>query len=164
MTWRGGRLVAMELALFDEVGELLRGLLPPELGEIRQRSHRYGIKVWFGPAKPSREHYEAQVISARHAEGADVFALEVGFHAEHPDPAENERALGHLVTNAGRWKRALGRHATAGEFLGDRDDWRRLSETWADPDLSDPDVPIELATRLTDYITLLEPIRRSRQA
>ena len=28
-----------------------------------------------------------------------------------------------------------------------------------DPDLGDPDLPMELATRLADYITALEPLR-----
>ena len=47
----------------------------------------------------------------------------------------------------------------AGEFIDDRHGWQRLSETWPDPDLGDPDLPFELATRLTDYITALEPLR-----
>ncbi len=150
----------MELALFDEVGEVLRGLVPPELGEIRARSHRYGIKVWFGAAKPDREHYEAQVIAAHHVDEASVLALEIGFHVEHPNPDENEQVLARLIRESRRWRRALGAQAVAGPFLGRPDDWRRLSETWADPDMSDPDLPLELATRLTDYITVLEPIRR----
>ncbi len=150
----------MELALFDEVGEVLRGLVPAELGGIRERSHRYGIKVWFDAAKPDREHYEAQVIGAQHVEGANVLALEIGFHTEHPDPDENERVLARIIAESRRWRRALGTPAVAGPFLGPRDDWRRLSETWPDPDMSDPDLPLELATRLTDYITALEPIRR----
>jgi hypothetical protein len=151
----------MELPLFDEVGEVLRGLVPAELGEIRERSHRYGIKVWFDAAKPDREHYEAQVIGAQHVEDASTLALEVGFHAEHSDPEENEQVLARLVAESRRWRRALGVQAVAGPFLGRPDDWRRLSETWPDPDMSDPDLPLELATRLTDYITVLEPIRRA---
>ena len=150
----------MELALFDEVGEVLRGLVPAELGEIRERSHRYGIKVWFGEAKPGREHYEAQVIGAQHVEDASVLALEIGFHAEHPNPDDNEQVLARLIAESRRWRRTLGAQAVAGPFLGRPDDWRRLSETWPDPDMSDPDLPLELATRLTDYITVLEPIRR----
>lgn len=35
-----------------------------------------------------------------------------------------------------------------------------VGEVWfGDPDLGDPDLPIELAARLTDYITMLEPLR-----
>ena len=86
----------MDLQLFDEVGEVLRGLLPLELGELRTKHHRYGIKVWFGPAKPTREHYEAQVIGAKHVADATVLAIEVGYHAEHRDPADNERAIARL--------------------------------------------------------------------
>jgi len=149
----------VELQLFDEVGEVLRGLLPTELGVLRCKHHRYGIKVWFGPARPTREHYEAQVIGAKHVAGAKVLAVEIGFHAEHRDPADNERALAHLLAQGKRWRRVLGAHAVAGAFIDDRHGWQRVSETWPDPDLGDPDLPIGLATRLTDYITTLEPLR-----
>jgi hypothetical protein len=149
----------VDLPLFDEVGEVLRGLLPTELGELRTKHHRYGIKVWFGPATPTREHYEAQVIGAKHVAEAAVLAIEVGYHAEHRDPAENERALARLRRDERRWRRALGPDAVAGAFIDDRNGWQRLSETWPDPDLGDPDLPLELAGRLTDYITALEPLR-----
>jgi hypothetical protein len=152
----------VELQLFDLVGDALRALLPDELGEWHARSHRYGIKVWFGSAsKPAREHYEAQVIGAKDVPDAEVLALEVGFHAEHSDPADNERALAVLTRGRKRWKAAIGAEAVAGPFLGRRDAWQRLSETWPDPDLSDPDLPLDLATRLADYITALEPVRRA---
>ena len=151
----------MDLQLFDEVGEVLRGLLPPELGELRTRHHRYGIKVWFGPAQPTREHYEAQVIGAKHVAEADG----PGHRGRLPRRAprsrrENERALAALG-GAGRsaGARSSGTEAVAGEFIDDRHGWQRLSETWPDPDLGDPDLPFELATRLTDYITALEPLR-----
>jgi len=147
----------MELQLFDEVGEVLRGLLAPELGELRTKHHRYGIKAWFGPVKPTREHYEAQVIGAKHVADATVLAIEVGFHAEHRDPAENERILTTLLAQEKRWRKGVGEHAVAGPFIDDRYGWQRVSETWADPDLGDPELPIELATRLTDYITALQP-------
>ena len=154
----------MELLLFDEVREVLRGLVPSELGDLRCRHHRYGIKVWFDADKPTREHYEAQVIGAKHVPGATVLAIEVGFHAEHRDPAENERVLKQLIEDERRWRKALGPDAVAGEFIDDRHGWQRLSETWADPDLSDPELPMDLATRLTDYISALEPLRAPRPA
>ena len=116
--------------------------------------------MWFGGDKPTREHYEAQVIGAKHVPEATVLAIEVGFHAEHRDPAENERVLKELVRR--REALAQGRSATdavAGEFIDDRHGWQRISETWPDPDLGDPDLPMDLAARLTDYITALEPIR-----
>jgi hypothetical protein len=152
----------VELQLFDLVRDGLVALLPSELGEWHARSHRYGIKVWFGTAsKPAREHYEAQVIGARDVPDAQVLALEIGFHAEHPDPAENQRAIAILTRAKKRWTRVIGSEAVAGAFIGRRDDWQRLSETWADPDLSDPDLPMDVATRLADYITALEPVRRA---
>ena len=36
---------AIELSIFEEAGEALRGLAPAELGEYRHRAHRYGVKV-----------------------------------------------------------------------------------------------------------------------
>ena len=80
----------MEESLFDDVGDMLHGMAPLELGTCRYRAHRYGIKVWFGPEKPIREHYEAQVIGADEVKAASVLALEVGFHTEHPKAAEND--------------------------------------------------------------------------
>ena len=146
----------MELGLFEEAADALRSLLPPELGEVRCRARRYGLKAWFGGEETSREHYEAQVIGARHVEGASVLALEVGFHAEHPRPADNDAVIEHLVRHQRRWRKVLGEEATAGAFLGGGDRWRRVSETWPDPDLSDPEMGFEVATRLVDYVTALE--------
>lgn len=154
----GGRLSAVEQHVFDEVAQALRSLLPPDLAP-RTKAHRYGIKVWFGPDQATREHYEAQVIGARHVPEATVLAVEVGFHSEHRDPAENERALAGLTAQERRWRKVLGPEAVAGPFIDDRHGWRRLSETWPDPDLGDPDLAFELAARLTDYITQLEPLR-----
>ena len=48
----------MEESLFDDVGDILLGVAPEALGTCRVRAHRYGIKVWFGPEKPIREHYD----------------------------------------------------------------------------------------------------------
>lgn len=150
----------MDLELFDEVAEMLRGVLPPDLGEPRIWSRRYGIKVWFGPATPPREHYEAQVIGAKLVPDASVLAIEISFHAEHPTLEANDTAMAPLLARPSAWRKTLGRPATAGGFLGRPDDWRRLSETWPDPDLGDPDLGIEIASRLADYLTALEPLRR----
>ena len=151
----------MDPLLFDEVSEAFRSMVPEQLGPAHQRHHRYGIKIWFGSATPSREHYEAQVIAARHVADASVLALEIGFHAEHPKVADNDLVLERLLRGEKRWRRDLGTEATSGGFIGRPDDWRRLSETWADPDLSDPEIGVELAARLVDYVTALEPLRRS---
>jgi hypothetical protein len=152
----------VELSVFDEVGEAVRGLAPTDLGEYRSRAHRYGVKVWFGPATPPREHYEAQVVGRAADERATTLAIEVGFHSEYPKAVENDAVIAHLVANEKRWRRGLGKEAEIGGFLGRADRWRRVSETWPDPDLDDGDLVTELATRLTDYITALEPVRRRR--
>jgi hypothetical protein len=149
--------------LFEVVADALRGMVPPELGEPRCSWHRYGVKVWFGPEKATRLHYEAQVVGTRHVPEATVLALEVGFHAEEPKPDVNDAVLAHLVTHQARWREALGTAPVAGEFLG-RDTWARVSEVWLDPDLSDEDLGVEVAARLTDYIEALEPLVRSRTA
>ncbi|MGZ4784755.1 MAG: hypothetical protein ACXV5S_03725, partial [Acidimicrobiales bacterium] len=141
-----------ELQLFDEVAETLRALLPAEYDDVQMRSRRWGVKVWFGGADPGREHYEAQVVGSRDVPEATVLAIEVGFHAEHRNPADNEAALAVLAGEEKRWRRVLGDDAVAGVFLGRADDWRRLSETLIDPDLGDPELGMEIAARLTDYI------------
>jgi hypothetical protein len=148
-----------DVELFDEVAEVVRGLVPRELGAVRQRSHKYGVKVWFDTEKPTREHYEAQVIGKRYVPEANVLAIEVGFHAEHPKVAENDTVIAGLLQRESRWRKTLGKDPVVGEFLG-RDTWRRISETWPDPDLDDPELVLELGTRLTDYITAIEPLRR----
>jgi hypothetical protein len=152
----------VELGLFDQVADLVLAMVPPELGPLRHREHRYGIKAWFGAPEPaSREHYEAQVIGAKGVEGARTLALEIGFHAEHRDDAENDRVIEHLQTRERAWRKQLGPEAVVGAFLG-QDAWRRVSETWPDPDLSADDVVDEIAARLADYVIALEPVRRAR--
>ena len=69
-----------------------------------------------------------------------------------------------LAADEKQWRRAVGKEAQVGEFLGRADKWRRVSETWPDPDLGDGELVIELAMRLTDYITMIEPVRRRRPA
>jgi hypothetical protein len=158
----GGQDGGVELHLFDAVAVHLRALVPADLGDVQLKAHRYGIKVWFGGVTPTREHYEAQVVGPRHVPEATTLALEVGFHAEHPNSADNEAALAHLTASEPRWRKVIGQEAFAGSFLGSRDDWRRVSETWPDPDLGEEDLAFELAPRLTDYITALEPVLRTR--
>lgn len=140
---------------------MVRGLVPRELGDVRVRPRRYGIKVWFGPTSaPAKEHYEAQVIGAALAGDGSVLALEIGFHAEHPKVDDNDAVIDRLCQGERRWRRQVGAEAIAGPFLGRADVWRRISETWADPDLSEPDLGFEIGARLTDYIRALEPVRR----
>ena len=160
--WLVGQAGPVEESLFDDVGDILLGVAPDALGPCRFRAHRYGIKVWFGPEKPIREHYEAQVIGAKEVEGASLLALEIGFHSEHPKEAENDAVIAHLLDHERSWRRALGAEAEVGPFLGRNDSWRRVSEAWPDPDLSAPDLGLEIALRLVDYVSVLEPVRRRR--
>jgi hypothetical protein len=149
----------LELPLFDQVAEALRGLLPPELGDARIHARRWGIKVWFGKATPDRVHYEAQVVGPREEPEAEMLAIEIGFHAEHRTPAENDSVMGPLVKAEKKWRRGLGKTPVAGEFLGGASNWRRISETWVDPDLDDPELGLEVASRMIDYIEAIEPLR-----
>ncbi len=149
----------MELPLFDEVADLVRTMVPPELGVMGSRSHRRGIKVWFDGDKPGREHYEAQLLSRRHVDNRDGMAIEIGFHSEHRDAARNRQVVEPLERSEASWRAELGETAELGPFLG-ADNWRRLSECWIEPDVDDPELAFELAARLVDYISVLEPIRR----
>lgn len=149
----------IELTLFEEAAEVLRGLVPRPLGTVVCKARSYGLKVWFDAAQAPREHYEAQLVGAKHVAAAKVLAIEVGFHAEHPKAEENDAALRTLLGQEAKWRRALGKEAEAGTFLG-RDGWTRVSETWIDPDLSDPGLGLDIGTRLVDYIVALEPHRR----
>jgi hypothetical protein len=146
--------------MFDEVADAISGLVPRPLGRLRYRARRFGIKVWFDDDAPPREHYEAQMISCDHVPNATVSALEVGFHAEHPDDRENEAVISRLLAAEDRWRPQLGAEAVVGVFLG-RDGWRRVSEAWPDPDLDSAELAFEVAIRLTDYVMAIEPVRRS---
>jgi hypothetical protein len=150
----------VEVSLFDEVADVVLGLVPNELGMPRCKARRYGIKVWFGSETPSKEHYEAQVIGPDAVVDAIALALEVGFHAEYPRFADNDAVIARLLDNESRWRRALGPEAVAGPFLGRAEAWRRISEVWVDPDLSDGEIAFEVGARLIDYITVFEPLRR----
>lgn len=147
------------MELFEEVCEALRGLVPAELGTFRHKTHRYGTKIWFGPEAPPKEHYEAQVVGARDVPEAEVLAVEIGFHSEHPKDADNQAVLDGLLASEKQWRKELGDEAVAGDFLGRADHWRRISETWPDPNLDDPELGTEMAMRLLDYIEALEPAR-----
>jgi hypothetical protein len=156
-----GHAGVVELRFFDVVAEAVRGLVGAGRMDLRQQTRRWGLKAWFGADRPAREHYEAQVIAPDGIDGATVSALEIGFHAEHPDAADNEAAIARLLVGQDRWRAALGNDAVVGPFLGRFPDWRRVSEAWPDPDFDDPDLPVQVALRLTDYIDALEPLRRS---
>ena len=94
--------------------------------------------------------------------------LEFGLFDQVADAVRAQVAdeLGSLRTQARRWgikawRAELGPAAVAGPFLG-RAGWQRLSETWADPDLSDPELCFEIADCLATYINTLQPLRTER--
>lgn len=151
----------MDASLFDDVGDVLRGIVPSEFGPLRLRAHRYGIKVWFGTEKPTKEHYEAQVVGSRDVPAARTLALEVGFHSEHPKVADNDAVIARITAREKQWRREVGKEAEVAVFLGRAENWRRVSETWLDPDLSEAGIAFEIASRLVDYITALEPLVRA---
>lgn len=146
----------LETPLFEQVADAVRSLIDDD-EQLRLRWHRRGVKAWFGGDKPTRSHYEAQVIPRRHVDGRDGMAVEIGFHAEHKDPERNERVLQHLLRHENAWREELGDEASAGVFLG-ADTWRRVSDVWLDPDLDDPELAFEMAARLVDYLHVIEPI------
>lgn len=149
----------MELPLFEQVADALRSMTPEELGELRFRAHRRGIKVWFDTETAPREHYEAQVVARRHIDGRDGLALEIGFHAEHRETDRNVEAITTIEANEDRWRTILGQEAEVGPFFG-AEHWRRVSEAWLEPDLDDPELPLEVASRLVDYLEAIEAARR----
>ena len=151
----------MDLVLFDIVDEAVRSLVPDDLGPVRSKVRTYGIKVWFGLPVINGEHYEAQVLGPRDAPGAAVLAVEVGFHSEHPGEQTNDTVVDRIAAAERSWRRRLGPEAEIDAFLGRATHWRRISELWLDPDLSDPGIGIDLATRLIDYAVALEPSRRT---
>ena len=148
----------MELSAFDEVAEYIRALLPGEYDGVRIRSHRRGVKIWFGPEKAAKEHYEAQLLARRHVDGKSGTAVEIGFHSEYPKREQNEEVVSALEDVEKKWRKQLGPDAQAGIFFGS-DNWTRLSEAWLDPDEDDPDFAFEIASRAVDYITAIEPLR-----
>ena len=148
-------LRAVELGLFDAAAEVVRTLADDE--GLRIRARRWGLKVWFGPATPTPVHWEAQLLAARHVQGATALALEVGLHLEDRDAARNDALLAALVTAEPRWRRSLGEAPVAGPFLGRPEDWRRVSETWVDPDLDDPALATDVGTRTIEYVRALGP-------
>lgn len=147
--------------MFDQVADAVRGMVPSELGTFHTTARQWGLKAWFDVEACPRVHYEAQVIGAQHVAEAKVLAIEVGFHAEHPKPADNDAALAPLLAAEPTWRKALGPSAVAGPFIG-RGGWQRLSETWIDPDLGDPELCFELADCLAAYVTTIEPLRTDR--
>ncbi len=143
----------MDRTYFHQVQDVFESHALDVTGTLHSTAHGRGLKVWFDDA--TREHYEAQLIRV---DGRVV--LEIGFHVEHPKVAENEAVLGRLLSAEQVWRRELGDEPEAGGFIGVTR-WRRISEVWDEPDPDDVDVAIEIAARLADYVSVLEPLRRA---
>lgn len=143
----------MDRSFFDQVQDVFESLALDIGGTLHCSAHPRGIKVWFEDA--TREHYEAQLVRVE-----DGTVLEVGFHAEHPKAAANETVLARLLVDERAWRQELGDTPEAGVFIG-ADRWRRISEIWNAPDPEDIDAAIEIATRLADYVSAFEPLRRA---
>ena len=144
----------MERSFFQQVLDVFEGFVADVDGQLHSFAHRRGLKIWFDDA--TREHYEAQLVRVDGEVG-----LEIGFHSEYPKASANERVMSALAAHEVGWRAELGDEPVAGPFLGS-EVWRRISEVWdppADVDL-DVDVVIEVAARLADYVTTLEPLRR----
>ena len=139
---------------FEHVLDALIGFLPVERGDFSWRASSRNLKVWFGD--DSREHYEVQQVGG---------ALELGFHAEYPDPARNDAVLERLLDGETAWRHRLGAEAESGKYVGRQASvWRRVSEVWKGDALSAPETAVEAADRLAAYIAALEPLRTGKQA
>lgn len=142
----------MDRSFFEQVQDVFESLVLDVGDTLHCNAHSRGIKVWYDDA--TREHYEAQLVRI---DGCTM--LEVGFHAEHPKVALNEAALRRLLADESDWRKQLGDSPEAGVFIG-ADRWRRISEISSAPDPDDIDAPIEIASRLADYVSAFEMRRR----
>jgi hypothetical protein len=144
----------VDATFFEQVRDAFEGFVIAVDGELHATAHRHGLKVWYGEA--AKEHYEAQLIRV-----SGDLRLEIGFHAEYPKAAANDAVLARLSIHETRWRSDLGEEAEIGAFIG-RDGWRRISEVWEPPSTETVDDVIEVAARLADYVTALEPIRTAK--
>ena len=142
----------MERSFFQQVLDVFEGFVTDVDGELRSSAHRRGLKVWFD--EHTREHYEAQLVRVDGEVG-----LEIGFHSEYPKTPANDKVISRLMAHETTWRAELGEEPVAGPFLGS-DTWRRISEVWDQPDDDDVDAVIEVAARLADYVSTIEPLRR----
>lgn len=150
----------MEPEFFAIVEDVARSLSDDSLGQMHTKSHRYGTKVWFDSVEPLRTHFEAQVMGRQHIDGEQGVAVEIGWHGEERSEETNEQTMQALVAHEPKWRSALGPEAEAGEFFN-ASKWRRISEVWIDPDLSEQDSDVEIGARLADYINALQPVLNS---
>ena len=106
---------------------------------------------------PLREH-RGSAGDPNDVEGSTLLVLNDVVTPEGPDGIRNLAELASLVRHEKQWRPLL-KEAVAGPFLGRAKSWQRVSETWPDPDLGDPELAIEVAAQLAAYISALEPAR-----
>ena len=147
------------MSVFDEVAELVRAMSPADVGDVHVRAHRRGVKVWFDTEAPTKEHYEAQMLSRRYVDGTEGMAIEIGFHTEHKDQSKNVAVIDRITGTEKKWRKELGKEPEVDIFYG-ADNWRRVSEAWIEPDLDDPEITFEISSRLVDYVSVIEPARQ----
>jgi cation transport regulator ChaB len=124
----------------------LREALPADLRDFRWSAYSYQAKAWFGNADL---HYEIWVRGR-------LRVVELGLHFE-ADDLTNARLLAAFRARAKEVKRGLGKDARIEEW--DRG-WARV---WEPISLGLPDDELRegVATRLGDYVRVLEPIVRA---
>ena len=139
----------MATAFFEDLADALGGMLPREFGDFSIRRTGRNLKVWYGDDR--WQHYEVQLLR----DGA----VEIGFHSEHSTVARNDEVVARLSKSERKWRRALGKEAELGEFLGPPAPvWRRLSEVWLDLGELDAEAAMEVADRLCCYVRVLMPL------
>jgi len=126
------------------VQSLVREQLPAELRGFHWSAMSFQSKLWYG----NRDlHYE---IWSRERLGT----IEIGLHFE-ADPLTNARLLAAFAANARTVRRSL----TEARI----EDWDRgWARVWEPLPHRKPDLDLasELASRIADYVTALEPILR----
>jgi len=151
----------MVRAFFDDVADALAGFLPPAMRGFHVRTTANNVKVWFGT--DHHEHYEVQLLPPAEQRAAGIMAtgpaLEVGFHAEHPTAATNDKLLERLRAREPTLRRSLGGSLEIGPFVGRRRGWGRASELWHGDEIDTPETAIEAAERLARYIRAIERVR-----
>ena len=158
----GAGSLTMELGTFDVVGEAVRALVPAELGPVHQRSHRYGIKVWFGADKPPR----AALRGAGGGREARCGGQGAGHRGRVPRgaPAPRGQRRGRRACCSGARRRGARCSATMSRPVrssGDRRTGGACRRRGPIPDLGDPELAMEVATRLVDYVVAFEPLLRT---
>src|SRR5438874_12465443 len=139
----------MARIFFEQLSDALVSFLPPDLRSFDSTIGSRNLKIWYG--EDHHEHYEVQRLSTR--------KLEIGFHAEHPVETRNDEVIASLRARERTWRRALGKEAEAGPFLGRARGWRRLSEVWDGPGLDTDAAAVEAGDRLARCMRPSERIR-----